>query len=138
MKELFVVTAALPYYPWLPVLQQMLQRDYQLRQTISLAYIDSRTMRSLNKFWRQKDYATDILSFHLAQSKKDPLLGELLLCQSVVKRQAKEQGHSIERELQILIVHGCLHLLGYDHEKLAEARTMERREAKLLAKLPKV
>ncbi len=137
-KKFFLLSESVPEYPWLVLLEKALQYQYHLRQNISLAFIDSRTMRSLNKKWRHKDYVTDILSFNLAQSAKDDLLGELLLCQTVVKRQAREHGHSVEREMQILIVHGCLHLLGYDHEKTNEAKVMESREVKLLAKLPKV
>ena len=137
-KALLFCVPPIPNYPWLVSLEKMLQRHYSLRQHISIAGIDARRMRRLNASWRHKDYATDILSFNLAQSPKDELLGELLLCLPVVRRQAKEHGHSFEREMQILIVHGCLHLLGYDHEKVSEAKVMEAREAKLLAKLPQV
>lgn len=137
-SHLFVCSASVPRYTWLSKLQQLLQRHYNLRQSISITCIDSRKMRSLNHQWRGKDYATDILSFTLAQSRGDQVLGELLICLPVAKRQAKEHGHSVEREMQILIVHGCLHLLGFDHEKLSEAKLMEAREVKLLEKLPKV
>ncbi len=137
-KQLFLLTSDIPQYRWLSTLEKFLRQDYKLKQVISVAFIASSQMRVLNKKWRQKDYATDILSFNLAQSSKDGLLGELLLCLPVVRRQAKERGHSVEREMQILLVHGCLHLLGFDHEKVSEARAMESREAKLLAKLPKV
>lgn len=137
-KDLFLLSPSVPNYLWLKDLQTALHHHYHLRQNISVAFIDGKTMRALNKKWRHKDYVTDILSFNLAQSAKDDLLGELLLCRSVVVRQAREHGHSVEREMQILLVHGCLHLLGYDHEKAGEAKVMEAREAKLLAKLPKV
>ena len=123
---------------WLPQWGDIAGKHFRNRQTVSVALIDSTTMRRLNRRWRHKDKATDVLSFMLASSRRDSLLGELLICRTVAAKQAKERGHSVERELQILTIHGTLHLLGYDHEKEREAVKMESLERKLLAQLEQV
>lgn len=76
----------------------------------------------MNKTYRGKGYATDILSF----SSEDPrCLGDLVIASSVVRAQAKDHGLSFQEELGYMVLHGMLHLLGYDHEKSrAEARKM--------------
>jgi probable rRNA maturation factor len=91
-------------------------------------------MKRLNSFYRKKAYETDVLSFEApAAFRAQGFLGELILCGSVLKRQAREHGNSDEKELQILLVHGLLHLLGFDHEKGArQAQEMQNWEAKLL------
>ncbi len=123
---------------WLSQWGKIAGKHFRNRQTVSVALIDSTAMRRLNRQWRHKDKATDVLSFTLASSRRDSLLGELLLCRAVAAKQAKERGHSVERELQILTIHGTLHLLGYDHEKEREAVKMEALERKLLAELERV
>ena len=123
---------------WLSHWGKIASKRFRNRQAVSVALIDSATMRRLNRQWRKKDKATDVLSFALASSRRDSLLGELLICRTVAAKQAKERGHSVERELQILTIHGTLHLLGYDHEKEREAVKMESLERKLLAQLEQV
>lgn len=81
---------------------------------ITLVFLSEAQMKKINNSFRKKNKATDILSF----TSGDPQsLGELLLCLSVLKKQAKLQKHSFERELQYMLIHGVLHLLGYDHEE---------------------
>ncbi len=87
-------------------------------------------MRRLNQEFLGKDYATDVLSFPSPKILQEMgYLGELVICTSVMKRQAREQKHSEKVELAVLVVHGFLHLLGYDHEKgprqAAQMRTLE-------------
>lgn len=91
-------------------------------------------MARLNASYRGKDYATDVLSFEApGPFRERGLLGELVICLPVLKRQALEQGHRPERELEVLLTHGLLHLLGMDHEKGArEAAAMGRAEDLLL------
>lgn len=103
--------------------------------------VDAREMKRLNHSFRGKAYATDVLSFpippHFFELKGWVHLGELVICEPVMKAQAKEQGHSVEEELDVLIVHGLLHLLGMDHERSEkEAKLMQSWEAKLLKKKP--
>ena len=99
------------------------------RGELSLALVSDRRMRSLNRQFRGKDYATDVLSF---PSEERGFLGEIVIAIGVTKRQAKEAGHSAATELKILALHGVLHLLGYDHE--ADAGRMARAEARLRKK----
>lgn len=81
---------------------------------VSLVFLNENDAKKLNWNYRCKDYPTDILSF----SSDDPSsMGELVLCPQVISRQAKEHGLSLEEELGYIVLHGVLHLLGYDHEK---------------------
>lgn len=76
--------------------------------------------RKINLQFRNKNYATDVLSFSSPGS-----FGELVLCSDVLKRQAKRQGHSLKNEMGYMVLHGMLHLLGYDHEETdVQARQM--------------
>ncbi len=82
-------------------------------KSIALVFKDERDARALNMEYRKKDYATDVLSF----SSSDPdSLGELVLCPQVIDRQSKEHNLNFEQELTYMILHGILHLLGYEHE----------------------
>lgn len=91
-------------------------------------------MSRLNAQYRQKAYATDVLSFRSPDVFfQQGQLGELVVCAPVLRRQAGEREHSEQKELAVLLVHGVLHLLGFDHELGArEARAMARWEARLL------
>jgi len=88
---------------------------------VSVAFLTKPQIRKLNKLYRGKDKPTDVLSFIHAE---DEVLGEVLICYDVAKLQAKEQGVSIREELVRLLVHGVLHLMGYDHEKKKESQEM--------------
>ena len=84
----------------------------------------------LNHEYRGKNYATNVLSFSYEQA---PVFGDLVLCVPVVLREAKEQGKSITTHFAHLIVHGMLHLQGYDHESgEQEAKQMESKEREVL------
>ena len=112
------------------------QRTNDSELTIRL--VDEAEGRELNKTWRHKDYATNVLSFpaDVPDELLDiPLLGDLVICAPVVTREAAEQGKSAEAHWAHLVIHGCLHLLGYDHIDDAEAEEMEGLERELLAEL---
>jgi len=89
--------------------------------------------RRLNRDYRGKDYATNVLTFVYDES--EPLAGDLVLCVPVVAREAAEQGKPPEAHFAHLIVHGMLHLQGFDHEAPDEAEEMEARETRVLATL---
>jgi probable rRNA maturation factor len=91
-------------------------------------------MTRLNSKFRKKKKATDVLSFPAPKIfQKNGFLGDLVICTPVMKRQARAHGHSERKELQILLTHGLLHLLGFDHEKgEKEAAEMRKWEAKIL------
>ena len=107
------------------------------RRGVSIALVGPRDGRRLNRQYRGKDYATNVLSFPYedAPGGHSPLLGELVLCPAVVKREASEQGKALRDHYAHLTIHGVLHLLGYDHENDADAERMEKLERRLLAKL---
>jgi probable rRNA maturation factor len=89
-------------------------------------------MRVLNRRYRQRDYPTDVLSFSYGDIMVDcvPFLGEVVISPEIAQRQAMSRGASPERELRTLLMHGILHLLGYDHE--TDRGRMNRMQAKLL------
>jgi probable rRNA maturation factor len=95
------------------------------RGTITVAVVSDGRVRELNRRYRRKNAATDVLSFP-ADEPGD--LGDVLIALGVAKRQAARAGHSLKTELQVLALHGLLHLLGYDHERDdGEMRRLERR-----------
>ena len=90
--------------------------------------------RSLNREFRHKDYATNVLTFDYA--KKPSVLADLVLCAPVVEREALEQGKTLSAHYAHLVVHGVLHAQGWDHEtSKKDAAAMESREIAILAKL---
>lgn len=98
---------------------------------ITVVFTDDREIRFLNRNFRGKDKPTDVLSFI---GEEEGYLGDLIISVQTLKRQAKEFKVTVLQELLRLIVHGTLHLLGYDHEKVSrkEAQTMRREEERLL------
>ena len=92
---------------------------------VTCVFLSSKEMKKINFQFRHKNYPTDVLSFN----SDDPnSLGELLFCSDVLKSQAKDQGHSFELEFYYMLIHGLLHLLGYDHE-------LSKKEEKLMFSL---
>ena len=84
------------------------------RGAITVAIVSDARVRSLNRQYRRKDTATDVLSF---PSDERGQLGDVVIAAGVAKRQAREAGHPLTTELRVLALHGLLHLLGYDHER---------------------
>lgn len=99
---------------------------------ISIALVSPREMHSLNRKWRGKDRVTDVLSFEFAHG---PVKGELVLCYDQAVRQAKELKHPVQDELCFLIVHGVLHLWGYDHGRPGDTKKMFPLQEKILKRL---
>ncbi|OMG63115.1 rRNA maturation RNase YbeY [Stutzerimonas balearica] len=105
---------------------------------LTIRVVDEAEGRELNRTWRHKDYATNVLSFpaDVPDGILDiPLLGDLVICAPVVEREAAEQGKPSQAHWAHLVIHGCLHLLGYDHIEDDEAEEMEALERELLAEL---
>jgi len=106
---------------------------------LSLALVGDDEMQRLNRGYRGKDRTTDVLAFALREGEaaglQEPgLLGDVVISVPTAQRQAAERGHALERELAELLVHGVLHLLGYDHERSpAEARRMFGKQREVLA-----
>lgn len=101
---------------------------------ITIRFVDTEEGEALNREYRGKDYATNVLSFPY---ETDPIVcGDLVICAPVVAREATEQGKSTESHYAHLIVHGMLHLQDYDHETGEDdAREMENKERAILASL---
>ncbi|HEX7557594.1 MAG TPA: rRNA maturation RNase YbeY [Usitatibacter sp.] len=101
--------------------------------TVTVRYVGEAEGRRLNREFRGKDHATNVLSF-VYEAK--PLAGDIVICAPVVAREAKAQGKSPGAHHAHLVIHGALHLQGFDHEAgVREAAAMEKRERALLAKL---
>lgn len=104
---------------------------------VAVLFTDDGSMAAINAEWRGKDRPTNVLSFPAPGDMPIPdgerrLLGDLVLAHGVIRREAEEQGKSLRDHTAHLIVHGTLHLLGYDHENDAEAEEMEALEASIL------
>ncbi len=106
-----------------------LERDV----AVALRLVGRAEGERLNAGYRGKPYATNVLTF--VYDDVDPLSGDLVLCVPVVRREAREQGKALADHCAHLVVHGMLHLQGYDHDRDRTARRMEARETALLATL---
>lgn len=112
-----------------------------LEADLAVRVVDEEEGRHLNRHYRGKDYATNVLSFPaelpegLPPGVRLPLLGDLVLCAPVVAREAAEQGKPLAAHYAHLTVHGTLHLLGWDHQDEREAEAMEQLEREILADL---
>ncbi len=108
---------------------------------ITVRIVDEDEGRELNRDYRGKDYATNVLTFAYDEGEGMPLpeglplMGDLVLCRQVVEREAAEQGKALDAHYAHLSVHGMLHLQGFDHIEDAEAEEMEAREREILAGL---
>jgi probable rRNA maturation factor len=103
---------------------------------LTIRIVDEEESANLNGRFRQKPKPTNVLSFpYEAEPLDEPILGDLVICASVVAREASEQGKATDAHWAHMIVHGVLHLLGYDHENDADAEKMEAREREILARL---
>lgn len=122
---------------WIKGLSRLLvKRGYKAvaRKELVVVFVTSGEIRRLNRLYRRKDYSTDILSFQPA----DPsAVGELVLCLPIIRRQSRRTGLSEQGELGYMIVHGALHLLGFDHEKPREESKMFALQDELYATLEK-
>ena len=106
-----------------------LERDAQLAVRI----VDAEEGRALNRDYRHKDYATNVLTFDYEQRPR--VVADLVLCAPVLEAEARAARRPLEAHYAHLLVHGTLHAQGYDHERLADARRMEARESALLLAL---
>jgi probable rRNA maturation factor len=96
---------------------------------LTLRVVDGREGRALNRRFRRRDYATNVLSFPYGDA------GDIVLCHPVIAREAREQRKSVRAHYAHLVVHGALHLRGYEHDDKASAKRMEAAEVRLLERL---
>ena len=110
----------------------------QAEAELSLALIGNSEMQKLNVKYRGKDYPTDVLSFPVDETllPAHPILGDVIISVQMARQQAKDRGRTADEEMVTLLIHGIVHLLGYDHERSAnDARVMKRLENKIYRQL---
>jgi probable rRNA maturation factor len=120
------------------IAQSVLALVGQAEAELSLVLIGNTEMQKLNAKYRSKAYPTDVLSFPMDQGlpPANQLLGDVIISVEKARQQAKERGRSRDEELVTLLIHGIVHLLGYDHERSAQdARAMKRLENKIYRQL---
>jgi probable rRNA maturation factor len=107
------------------------------QREVVLRFVDAQESRMLNRDYRGKDRPTNVLSFTIEPPPglDDPHLGDLVICTEVVEREAREQSKTSEAHYAHMVVHGLLHLQGYDHEEAEEAQRMESLEIEILCRL---
>lgn len=116
----------------------LVAEDAPVHCELSIALVDIEEMTELNGDFRGKEGPTDVLSFEcddpcaLATADQPVMLGDVIIAPEVAEAQAAEYGHTVEEELNLLLVHGILHLLGYDHIEDADAEVMQARERVVL------
>ena len=113
--------------------QRWLRAALERPAEITVRVVDAEEGRALNREFRAKDYATNVLTFDY--EREPAVVADLVLCGPVLRREAVEQGIEVLAHYAHLVVHGALHAQGYDHEVETEATAMERRETEILTKL---
>jgi len=103
------------------------------KKNVSIGFVSPARISKLNSIYRHKNKVTDVLSFEGEKGSED--LGEIIVCSVRAQKQAKEFKHSFSKEVNRLLLHGYLHLCGYDHIKNAEAVVMEALEEKIMNKM---
>lgn len=101
--------------------------------TVTVRFVEEEEGRRLNRDYRGKDYATNVLSFPYTTI--PPYAGDLILCVPVIERESKEQGKPLAAHYAHLIIHGALHLQGFDHQAEKDAKVMEDKEATIMRQL---
>jgi probable rRNA maturation factor len=121
--------AALPRHKVTRWIRATLQSDAE----ITVRIVDAAEGQALNRDYRHKDYATNVLTFDYSQ---EPIVtADLVLCAPVVALEAKDQNKTLEEHYAHLLVHGALHAQGWDHEEDEDAQVMELRESEIMARL---
>lgn len=112
-----------------------LSMDYE----VSITFVDKDEIHKLNREYRKVDRPTDVLSFPMNEEflieGMDSMLGDIVICMDIAKDQAKEYGHSLDREIMYLTCHSMLHLLGYDHIEEDDKKIMRGKEKEVMKNL---
>jgi len=119
--------------PGRPQIRRWVRAALLCDATVTVRFVDAIEGRAINAEFRGKDYATNVLTF--VYDDEHPRAGDVVLCAPVVRREAAAQGKPLADHHAHLVVHGMLHLQGFDHERHAEAAVMEARETAILATL---
>jgi probable rRNA maturation factor len=117
------------------VAQTVLEGEGVADAEITLAFVDNATIHQLNKRYLDHDEPTDILTFPLGEPNARKLVGELVIGAEVALAQAQSRGHDVQAELALYVIHGLLHLCGFDDKSAADRSAMRARERHYLALL---
>ena len=144
MNEVTIYNETNDNFPYEDIIEKVIKKALEIERvknaSCSIIIVDNSYIHKLNKEYRGIDRVTDVISFALEDDNSmvipdgTRLLGDIYISLDKAKEQAKEYGHSIERELCFLAVHGIYHLLGYDHEKKEEAEIMFKKQEEVLMK----
>lgn len=125
--------------------QVLKQENLSNDPEVSILFVDDRIIKEMNLLYRGIDESTDVLSFSMREEssdeypsvflEEDNLLGDVVISLETARRQSDEYGHSLDREIGFLTVHGILHLLGYDHINEEDAIIMRKKEEDILIQL---
>lgn len=118
----------------LAAIKKWVKATIQLHGLITLRFVNAAEGKKLNFAFRNKEYATNVLTFPYELSKKT-IAADIIFCLPVIQKEASEQSKSVKAHLAHLIIHGCLHAQGLDHENDKEAKKMEGKEIALLKSL---
>jgi probable rRNA maturation factor len=110
------------------IVQTVLEGEGATDAEISLAFVDNTTIHRLNKQFLQHDEPTDILTFPLSEPGARKLAGELVVGAEVALEQARSRGHDVQVELALYVIHGLLHLVGFDDKAAKDSAAMRERE----------
>jgi len=124
------------------VLEKAAEMEGTGQAEVSVTIVTKERIQEINSEYRQKDSVTDVISFAMEEIGEDEteiiggeetrILGDIIICLDVAKEQAEEYGHSVDREMGFLAVHGFLHLLGYDHMNESDEKKMFGRQEEIL------
>ena len=119
--------------PTAPALRRWAKAAQERDCVVTVRFVGTREGQTLNGLYRGKDYATNVLAF--VYDDEIPLAGDIVLCAPVLRQEAKAQGKTLADHCAHLVVHGMLHLQGYEHDTVRAARAMEARETAILGRL---
>ena len=142
MNEVTIYNETDEEFTYSDIIEKVVNKAFEVegvkKASCSIIIVDNTFIHKLNKEYRGIDRVTDVISFALEDDKSMiipddiRLLGDIYICLDKAKEQAKEYGHSLERELCFLAVHGIYHLLGYDHETEEDAKIMFKKQEEVL------
>jgi probable rRNA maturation factor len=128
------IEAAVSHVASASLIKKWVKSVVSINGLLTLRFVNAVEGRKLNTSFRNKDHATNVLTFPYEHS-KNALEADIIFCLPVIQREAKEQNKPLKAHLAHLIVHGCLHAQGLDHQKKKEAEKMEAQEVMILQKM---
>jgi probable rRNA maturation factor len=112
------------------VIEKIFKAEDKKNTGTNIIFTDDMELRQINLDFRMKDYVTDVISFPLTQNKKGYAGGDIYISANRAKKDAEKYGMSLDEEIARLVIHGALHLMGYDHVKQKDKRKMQGKESK--------